>query len=141
MARGTEGTKRRQKRLIGFGGALAVLAVAAAVLLPELASATRSSGVREIRLIARGMSFYVAGNETANPTLRLRAGERVRLVLTNEDAGMNHDFSVKTWEVATTLIEGRGETSVQFRVPDVRGSASYACTPHARMMRGTIEVE
>jgi plastocyanin len=97
---------------------------------------------RAIRLVVRDMAFHVEGEEGRNPVLRLRAGERVRLVIRNEDPGMSHDFAIEPWKVATARVEGDGEeASVTFRVPDRRGSETYTCTPHSRMMRGTILIE
>ena len=127
-------------RLFGFAAVIAVL-LAGAAMLPMVASSVGSDEPREVRLVARGMAYYLPGEAEANPTLRLRAGEEIRLVLRNEDGGMNHDFSVTPWKVGTALIEGKGETSIVFRVPDSRGSTTYACTPHSIMMRGTIVVE
>ena len=127
---------------------VSIVAAAAAVWLPGLV-ASRSGGEaerdpksREIRIVARDMTFYVNGVETPNPTLRVKAGEKVRLVLRNEDAGLTHDFAVQAWKVATkTLTEKGQEDSVVFRVPAQRGATAYQCTPHAEMMKGSIQVE
>jgi plastocyanin len=55
---------------------------------------------------------------------------------------MDHDFSVPDWAVRTRLIEDVGEDVVTFTVPDGRRApATYACTPHSKMMRGTVEVD
>ena len=121
------------------GAALVVTA-----LLPILASsrATGTQTPREIRIVVRDMTFYVDGHDEPNPTLRVRAGEQIRLVLRNDDPGMSHDFAVKSWQVMTPLVTARGaETAVVFRVPQRRGSYTFSCTPHARIMRGTIQVE
>lgn len=124
---------------------IAAAAVACAALLPIVAASRPAAGdpaPREIRIVARGMAFFVDGDAVANPTLRLKAGERVRLVLRNEDAGMTHDFAIGAWKVATkTLIEKGSSAEVVFRVPDDRGTTPYQCTPHAQMMRGSVQVE
>jgi plastocyanin len=121
--------------------AMIIVAVAAgaAGMLPRIASSREE--IRELRLVAREMTFYVEGQDAPNPTLRFKAGERVRLVLRNADRGMSHDFVVPEWNVRTGLLEGAGETSVTFRVPGRSGSQPYTCSPHAVMMRGTIEIE
>jgi plastocyanin len=124
---------------------IAAAAFGCAALLPIVA-ASRPSSVdpepREVRIVAREMAFFVDGQATANPTLRFRAGEYVRLVLRNEDAGMTHDFAIGAWKVGTRTLSGKGEeASVEFRVPDARGTTPYECTPHAQMMRGSIQVE
>jgi plastocyanin len=131
----------RAKNRTFVGGIVIGIAALAATLLPMLASNGRE-GIRELRIVTRDMSFYVDGQTEPNPTITLRAGERVKLVLRNEDPGMKHDFAVKAWAVSTKLLEDRGEEdSVTFRVPDTRGTATYQCTPHAKMMSGTLRIE
>jgi plastocyanin len=118
--------------------ALAAIVVAGAAMLV----ASRDDKPREIRVVARDMTFYVDGSDVPNPTLKLRAREQVRITLRNEDAGMSHDFVVRAWSVGTRLLEGKGdETSVEFRAPDARGTHEYTCTPHSAMMKGAIEIE
>ena len=125
---------------------LVAAALGCAALLPIIAAsrpaATADPHPREIRLVAREMAFFVDGDGTANPTLRLEAGERVRLVLRNEDAGMTHDFAINAWKIGTKTLTAKGaETAVVFHVPDERGTTPYQCTPHAQMMRGSVQVE
>lgn len=120
--------------VIGFG-------ILAATLLPMLASAPADE-VHEIRLVVRGMNFYVEGESQPNPTLSVKAGEQVRLILKNDDPGMQHDFVVKAWEVNTKILADRGqEDAITFRAPSVPGDQIYQCTPHAQLMRGTIRVQ
>lgn len=121
--------------------ALGSLAVLAMTLLPTLASPP-SDGLHEIRLVVRDMNFYVEGESQPNPTLSVRAGQQVRLVLKNEDPGMRHDFVVNAWQVGTRVLEDRGEQdTITFRAPSEPGEQVYHCTPHAKMMRGTIRVQ
>ena len=120
-----------------------VLVTAAAIvvsLLPMIASSDLDK-VREVRLVVRDMRFYVDGSQEPNPTLTFRAGERVKIILTNEDAGIDHDFSVPSWEAKTKLLEGRSEDAIILKVPAAKGTESYICTPHSEMMRGTIRIE
>jgi len=120
--------------VIGFG-------ILAATLLPMLASSPVDD-VHEIRLVVRAMNFYVEGESQPNPTLSVKAGEQVRLILTNDDPGMQHDFVVKAWEVSTRILADRGqEDAITFRAPSVPGEQVYHCTPHAQLMRGTIRVQ
>lgn len=96
---------------------------------------------REVVLVVRDMSFYADGQlDTPNPVLQLRAGERVRLVLRNEESGMRHNFAVPALDVATRELNGEGSTHVDFVVPRKTGRHEYICTPHAVMMRGVIEI-
>jgi plastocyanin len=86
------------------------------------------------------MTFYVAGENAPNPTLHARPGERVRIVLSNTDFGMSHDFVIRSWSVNTRLLKGKGQDTIEFTVPNTRGSHLYSCSPHAEMMGGTIVV-
>jgi plastocyanin len=99
-----------------------------------------STGPREVVVTARQMSFYLDGETAANPVIRVRPGERVRITLVNNDAGVDHDFAVPAWKVSTRTIQGAGTTSVLFQAPDKPGTTAYVCSLHARMMTGTIEV-
>jgi plastocyanin len=126
-------------RRFGLIGLMAIAIAGGVVLLAR--SVTSAPGPRELHLVARDMTFFVAGDNTPNPTLRFRAGEQVRITLRNEDAGMQHDFVIKNWKVASTLLDGKGETVLEFRVPGQRGAETYTCNPHPVMMRGAIEVE
>ena len=125
-------------RYMRFGFVL-VLATAAAVLLPRIVAS--GEGVRDVTLVVRSMTYYLEGSDTPNPTLRFVPGEQVRLTLRNEDAGMMHDFNIPSWDVATKVLDGKGEDSVTFRVPGSNSTASYTCTPHSAMMTGSIVVE
>lgn len=138
---GTDTQMRFWVRKYGFIGLIVLTILGGVVLLAQRASSSLPPDPREVRLIARDMAFFIDGDDTPNPTLRFRAGEQVRIVLRNEDAGMNHDIAIRNWKVGSALLEGEGHTLFEFRVPDRRGSETYACTPHAVMMRGTIEVE
>jgi plastocyanin len=123
--------------------AVGIIAIAAmvATLLPMRASSTAGEP-RVVNLVVRDMAFYVDGNPEPNPTIVVKSGEQIKLRLRNDEPGMRHDFTVKAWEVATRLLEDRGEEdTISFRVPDARGSTTYICTPHAKMMSGTLRVE
>ena len=132
-------TRAKNRTLVG-GTIIAVVALAA-TLLPMLASTGREEA-REVRIVTRDMSFYVDGNGEPNPTITFKAGERVKLVLRNEDPGMSHDFVVKAWSLGTKLLEDRGEQdSISFTVPSAPGTTTYHCTPHSKMMSGTLRIE
>jgi plastocyanin len=138
-ATGTAETVRRKGVLVT--AAVVVVAAVAVALLPMLASSS-SNDVRAIDIVVRDMAFYVGDDPTPNPEILFKAGERVRVRVRNEDAGMRHDFTIKAWAVATKMLEDRGEEDVvEFQVPDTPGLSAYACTPHPRMMTGTIRVE
>jgi plastocyanin len=102
--------------------------------------AASRDNVREIHLVARDMTFYIAGQNAPNPPLEARPGERIRIVLSNTDVGMSHDFAIRSWRVNTKLLKGKGDASIEFTVPSTRGTHEYSCTPHAEMMGGAIIV-
>ena len=119
-----------------------VALVAALLVVGGLVTAMSRVPGREITLVARGMAFHLESDpETANPTIRLKAGERVRIVLRNDDRGITHDFAVPVWDAAVGLIDWNEQEDVTFDVPDAPGRYEYVCRPHMLMMRGTIIVE
>ena len=130
-------------RLTSFAGTITLVVAVCLIcgfLITQNAS-TSAGEVRVIHLVVRDMAFYFTGRDEPNPTLHLRRGERVRIVLTNQDAGMKHDFGVDAWQTRTRLIDGIGEARIELMAPSVAGDALYSCTPHGTLMRGTIRVE
>lgn len=108
-----------------------------AALLPALSGPPN----REIVLLVEGMSFYVEGDSlTPNPTLEVRAGERVRVVVRNQDRGMMHNFAVPALGVELAPMPWNESREVVFEAPDKPGTYEYQCAPHRLMMRGTIRV-
>lgn len=118
-----------------------VAAMAGLMLLAALLPAWSDLPTREVTLVAKGMAFYLDGDpSTPNPTLEVKAGERVRIVLRNEDRGMTHDFAVPVVAAAMNPIDWDESGEVTFDVPDTPDTYEYVCRPHAPMMRGTIRV-
>lgn len=124
-----------------MAGAIAAGAAALAIAGTLAAALPRSGPVREIRLVVRQMAYYVEGEATPNPTLRLRRGERARIVVTNADPGVTHDFGIDAWSLRTPKVAPGGTARLAFTVPPQPGDAAYTCTPHGQMMRGTMTVE
>jgi plastocyanin len=122
-------------------GGMVIAAMAAFAIAAVVARAGAREDVREIRLVARGMAFYLdADPATANPTVTLASGERVRFVLRNETPGINHDLIVAPLAVAISPLPA-GETGiVDVEVPDRPGRYEYHCRPHAVMMKGVVEI-
>lgn len=123
-----------------FLGAAFALVAAAGLGLGSGGSGASGGDVREIRLEARGMAFYLPGDERPNPTLRVAPGERVRLVLENRDPGMRHDLALPALDRATTVLESGRTTSVVIRAPERPGSHEYLCSLHPVLMRGVLRV-
>ena len=66
-------------------------------------------------------------------------GERSGCSCTSEDAGMDHDFVVKNWKVATKAARRPRRRGRQHQgADDDAAPTTYFCTPHAAKMRGTI---
>ncbi|MPY90106.1 MAG: hypothetical protein GEU99_19555 [Luteitalea sp.] len=131
------------QRKVGRAGValLSLTFLLATMALVALAANVRGGSARDLTLVARGIAFYADGRPEANPTLRVKAGEQVRFLFRNQDRGMAHDFAVSAWRLTQAFPREPGETSsVVVRVPDRPGSYPYVCTPHAAVMRGTIEV-
>lgn len=119
----------------------AIAALAALMLLVALLPALSSTPTREITLVARGMTFYLKDDpRTPNPTLEVQAGERLRIVLENQDRGMTHDFAVPALDEALDPIAWSETDTLVFDVPEAPGTYEYVCRPHQLMMRGTIRV-
>ena len=120
----------------------AVIAVAVLLVFAALLPAASRTWSREITLVAKGMTFYLEGHPDApNPTIRVKAGELVRVVLRNEDRGMKHDVAVPAINVAMKVVDWSERGEVTFDVPAIPGTYEYVCRPHLLMMRGTIQVE
>mgnify|MGYP001343543329 FL=1 len=117
-------------------GVLAALMLSAA-LLPALSSPP----AREVSLVVKDMAFYLEGDlQTPNPTIEVKAGERVRVVLRNQDRGMRHDFAVPSLDVALKTTNWNESADVVLDAPIQPGTYEYVCRPHSLMMRGTIRV-
>lgn len=118
-----------------------VAAIAGLMLLVALLPAWSDPPTREVTLVARGMAFYLDGDPSRpNPTLDVKAGERLRVVLRNQDRGLTHDFAVPVVDAAMDTIRWDESGEVTFDAPDTPGTYGYVCRPHSLMMRGAIRV-
>jgi len=118
------------------------LALLAAMTVTVWAFTGRATPEREVTLHARGMAFYLPGSDVPNPTLQVAAGERVRVVVINDDPGVKHDLAVAKLGLAIaplgTALGSRGTATLE--APSLPGRYPYVCTFHAQMMRGVLEV-
>jgi plastocyanin len=119
----------------------AIGAMAVVMILAVLAPALSKTPSREITLVAKGMAFYLESDlKTPNPTLEIKAGERVRITLRNEERGITHDFAVPALGKAVDELTWNESDDVTFSAPKQPGTYQYECQPHRLMMRGTIRV-
>lgn len=120
---------------------LALVALAAAFAFAR--GRTVEGDVRAIVLVAREMAFAMeapAGEAVMNPTIVLRAGERVRLVVTNLDHGMRHDLVVEGLGLRSEMLAFGQSGWIEFTAPSEPGELQYFCSLHTRMMRGRIVI-
>jgi plastocyanin len=118
-----------------------VAALVAMMVVAALLPVWTKTPTREITLVARGMTFYLDGDPAhPNPTIEVKSGENVRVVLRNEERGMTHDFAVPALGAATNLLDWNEQGDVVLEVPTQAGTYQYVCNPHMLMMKGTLKV-
>ena len=118
-----------------------IVTAVAVVLLGVFAVALTRPQPREIRLVAKGMAFYLEDGDQPNPTIIVKPGERVRIVLSNQDRGLRHDFAVPSLDAALEPLTWNRSDDVVFEAPATPGIFDYWCRPHMTMMRGKIVVQ
>lgn len=75
-------------------------------------------------------------------SLTLKAGEKVSLTFVPEDAV--HNFVIEGTDIATEVIPGGEETTIEFTAPEEPGEYTYYCSVgnhRAQGMEGTLIVE
>jgi hypothetical protein len=98
-------------RLLNFS-ILTITALIAALPL----TASFQSGTQQIKLVARDMKFYLAEDPyTPNPTIQVKGGQQVRIVLENRDRGITHDFVVSGLPIAIAPFKGGRTRSLLVR--------------------------
>lgn len=115
--------------------------VVAFVVIGAMVAAVSRTPAREVTVVARGMAFYLADDPSPNPTIRVKAGERVRFVLRNEDRGFVHDFAVPAAGGAVDQVSWNETNAATIEMPSAPGTYEYVCRPHRLMMSGTLIVE
>ena len=119
-----------------------VAIVVAILIVGGLVAAVSRTPARTITLVAKGMAFYLEGDlTTPNPTIVVKAGERVRIVLRNEDRGFVHDFAMPAVDAAVDQVNWNEAAAETIEMPDRPGAYEYICRPHRLMMNGTILVQ
>ena len=125
------------KRIPGW----AIVGMALLMVCIALVPALSNTPSREITLVVRNMAFYLESDpKTPNPTLDVRAGERVRIVVKNQERGIIHDLAVPAVDEALDPLGWNESDSMTFTAPKRPGAYGYECRPHRLMMRGTLRV-
>ena len=122
-----------------------VVAVGVLVLVASVAALTSMAAYdkdhEEIKLVVRNMAFYLEGSDEPNPLIVVKPGQQFRIILENQDAGIQHDFQIPTLSVALGgLTPGSEVETPLLRAPETPGRYPYFCSPHAAMMHGILEV-
>ncbi|HXE79737.1 MAG TPA: hypothetical protein VNK41_03230 [Vicinamibacterales bacterium] len=117
--------------------ALSIL-VAAALGVAATLAVRLEPPPRDIVLTARGMAFYLEGDDTPNPAIRVREGEYVRFILRNEAPGFYHDLAIPDLHAAVDPVPAGESRAFVVRIPRLAGPIKYHCRPHGQMMSGLI---
>ena len=115
------------------------LALVAGLAAIHAANADKTPTLR-ITLAARGMAFYLEGDDTPNPTLTIPADSSIEICLRNEDRGSLHDLACPDLDLRTMQLSAGRSQTIRFRTPAEPGRSQYRCTLHPIMMRWEIRV-
>ena len=129
------------KRMAIFCALLIVLLGTTGVVFPLMATAEAG---REITIVAQNMAFILESpemSEQANPTITVKAGQKITIVMRNNDSGMQHDLVIQGLPVQADVVSFGQTTRVTFTAPLERGEYVYLCSFHPRSMRGVFIVE
>lgn len=127
---------------IGLLSALMIVAVSTTGAV--LASMAQNAVSREITMVAKNMVFSVQSSETsgeANPTITVKRGQKITIILRNDDAGMLHDLLIEGLDVRLEAVSCGERTRLTFTAPREPGKYVYLCSFHPTRMRGVFIVE
>ena len=103
---------------------------------PQTSAKSIERNVRTINLEMKDMTFA-----SDNPTIKLSPGEVVKFLLTNLDQGMKHEFHIRGTNIRSRVLTYGQKDSVFFRVPIHEREYIYACSFHALIMQGKLQVK
>jgi len=128
-------SKQMKRNLVGGAGAavLATLLVLSWIVAP-FSSGGQPESVRQIVLEARDLAF---GDR--NPTLEFEPGERIRLVVRNNDPGVLHSITLPGLDSTVYHLKSGDEVTLELIAPQA-GSFEYICPQHAPEMKGKIVI-
>lgn len=132
----------RQKK--SFAGLTLGLALAGLALVATGVAARSAVQTVRIEIVIEQMTFRspVGANATAgeeNPTLRVRTGQTVEIILRSLDPGMKHDLVVPDLNLKIDAVAYGETATLRFTAPPP-GTYSYFCSMHPKIMRGELIV-
>jgi plastocyanin len=134
-------TMRQKKSVAGLTLGMGL----AGLLLVATGVAARSAmQVVRIEVVIEQMTFRApdAGNPTSmvdNPTLRVRTGQTVEIVLRSLDPGMKHDLLIPDLDLRADAVSDGETSTLRFTAPRP-GTYTYLCSMHPKLMRGELVV-
>ncbi len=126
---------------IALLSALMIVLVGATGVFPSMAPGEAG---REITIVAKNMVFVIESTDSsgqANPTITVKAGQKITIVFRNDDPGMQHDLVIQGLHVQVEVVSCGETTRLTFTVPHEPGEYVYLCSFHPRRMRGVFVVE
>jgi FtsP/CotA-like multicopper oxidase with cupredoxin domain len=127
-----------QKRSFALLGALTLIVLVLVAAFSSLSFGRAPTEPVRIILLETAGPTYTMGKQI-NPTLRVRQGEMVRLVLKNYDTGTLHALEAPAFSNEIVQVAPGEEGSIEFRA-DRSGEFEYRCPQHCPLMRGRIVV-
>lgn len=127
---------------------IALLSVLVIVLVGAtgvvVSSTTPGRAGREMTIVARNMAFTIespVSSGQANPTITVKTGQKITIVLRNDDPGMQHDLVIQGLSVQIEKVSFGETTRITFIAPREPGTYIYLCRFHPMSMRGVFIVE
>ncbi len=134
-------TMRQKKSVAGVS-----LAIALGLLVLIVTGVAARSAMQTVRIeiVLDQMAFLGvdSGNLSAmveNPTLRVRSGQTVEIVLRSQDRGMKHDLVIADLDKRTEPVAFGESATLRFTAPEP-GTYAYFCSMHPKIMRGQLIV-
>ena len=127
-----------QKRSFALLGALTLIVLTVLAAFSTLSFGRKATTpVHTIVLETDGPTYSIG--EQINPTLRIRQGDPIRLVLKNRDTGIVHALEIPGLSPDTLQIAAGEEGAIEFTA-NRSGEFPYRCPQHCPLMRGRIIV-
>ncbi len=130
-------SRKMKRRLIGGFGFAAILTLFGAIVVFPIWSQSAVAGAgeaREIVIEIRDLTF------DGNPTLSFEPGERIRLIVRNNDIGVLHSIRLPGIDDTLRHIRWEEQAVIEFTAPEA-GAFEYICPQHAPKMQGRIRIE